>query len=310
VALQEKRVSFVVHSLKDLPTILPDNMIIGAVCRRDDPRDAVVMHPKYAGQTLQSLPHDCVIGTSSLRRGAQLRKACPHLQIKDVRGNLNTRLRKLDDANDYSCLVLAKAGLDRMGWQSRASQVLNEKECMYAVSQGAMAVECLEDDLQTIEMLRPLHHTETVMRVVAERAFLRTLEGGCSVPVAVHTEVVGSTLRLCGGVFSTDGEQSVVDSMVQELPTDMEPNADMINGSANTAYSSIVATYINPGAMATAENLGQDLAKRMISAGADVILKKAKSEAEHDIRQRAAARQPGYANKPVNESPATETVAV
>ncbi|XP_014678106.1 PREDICTED: porphobilinogen deaminase-like [Priapulus caudatus] len=175
VALEEKAVDLVVHSLKDLPTVLPPGMVIAAVCKRDSPEDAVVLHPKHAGKTLSLLPEGSVVGTSSLRRVAQLRRAFPHLRFDDVRGNLNTRLRKLDDGATYDALVLAAAGLERMGWKDRIAQRLTEEESLYAVGQGALAVECRADDASTIAMLAQLHHTTTLLRCVAERAFLKQL---------------------------------------------------------------------------------------------------------------------------------------
>lgn len=189
IALANNEVDFVVHSLKDLPTTLPKGMTIGAICKRDDPRDAVVINCKYQGKTLATLPKSSVIGTSSLRRAAQLHQKFPDLVVKDVRGNLNTRLRKLDEGDTYAALVLASAGLTRMGWEERVSQVLKPEEMMYAVGQGALAVECRDGDRVTLALLEPLHDRDTALCVLAERSFMRTLGGGCSAAMAVSSEI-------------------------------------------------------------------------------------------------------------------------
>ncbi|XP_071449507.1 porphobilinogen deaminase [Hetaerina americana] len=196
VALDNNVVDFVVHSLKDLPTTLPKGMTIGAICKRDDPRDAVVINQKFKGKTLATLPKNSVIGTSSLRRAAQLHQKFPDLVVKDVRGNLNTRLKKLDEGDNYAALLLASAGLTRMGWQERASQVLDSDEMMYAVGQGALAVECREGDHATLALLEPLHDRNTALCVLAERSFMRSLGGGCTAAMAVHTEIRTETEKV------------------------------------------------------------------------------------------------------------------
>lgn len=172
-ALERNEVDLVVHSLKDLPTTLPPGFTIGAVLKRENPHDAVVLHPKHAGKTLDTLPENSVIGTSSLRRAAQLKKRFPHLEFKDIRGNLNTRLKKLDEKEDFAAIILAAAGLRRMGWENRISQILGPEDCMYAVGQGALAVEVRARDTDILEMVSVLHDPDTVLRCIAERAFLR-----------------------------------------------------------------------------------------------------------------------------------------
>ncbi|KAB0406106.1 hypothetical protein E2I00_019227 [Balaenoptera physalus] len=186
-ALERNEVDLVVHSLKDLPTVLPPGFTIGAICKRESPYDAVVFHPKFVGKTLETLPEKSVVGTSSLRRAAQLQRKFPHLEFKSIRGNLNTRLRKLDELQEFSAIILAAAGLQRMGWQNRVGQILHPEECMYAVGQGALGVEVRAKDQDILDLVGVLHDPETLLRCIAERAFLRHLEGGCSVPVAVHT---------------------------------------------------------------------------------------------------------------------------
>ncbi|KPP79113.1 hypothetical protein Z043_101333 [Scleropages formosus] len=187
-ALERNEVDLVVHSLKDLPTSLPPGFTIGAVLKRETPYDAVILHPKKAGLTLDTLPEGSVIGTSSLRRAAQLKRRFPHLEFKDIRGNLNTRLKKLDDHDDYSAIILAAAGLRRLGWESRISQILTPDDCMYAVGQGALAVEARAGDEDILKMLSVLNDTDTVLRCVAERAFLRHL---ASLPASLRQNLMG-----------------------------------------------------------------------------------------------------------------------
>ncbi|XP_016984113.2 porphobilinogen deaminase [Drosophila rhopaloa] len=214
-ALRNGGVDFVVHSLKDLPTALPTGMAIGAVLEREDARDALVLRENFKGHTIASLPKGSVIGTSSLRRTAQIRRMYPHLTVCDIRGNLNTRLAKLDAADSkFSGIILAQAGLVRMGWMSRISQVLEPADLLYAVGQGALAVECRANDDQVLAMLQKLMCLNTTCRILAERSFLKTLGGGCSAPVAVWSILKGEPLNgnsqevglsLTGAVWSLDG---------------------------------------------------------------------------------------------------------
>uniref|UniRef100_A0AAY5KLF3 hydroxymethylbilane synthase n=1 Tax=Esox lucius TaxID=8010 RepID=A0AAY5KLF3_ESOLU len=259
------RVDLVVHSLKDLPTTLPDGFTIGAVLQRESPYDAVVLHPKNSGLTLDSLPDGSVIGTSSLRRAAQLKKRFSHLEFKDIRGNLNTRLKKLDEKEDYSAIILAAAGLKRMGWETRISQVLNPEDCMYAVGQGALAVEVRARDSDILEMVSNLHHPETVLRCIAERAFLRRLEGGCSVPVAVHTEVKDSVLSLTGAVYSLDGTDCLKDTMEASITPGNQESADF-------QHVGVTALNVPQFSQVAAEKLGVALADLLLSQGAMEIL--------------------------------------
>uniref|UniRef100_A0A182T708 hydroxymethylbilane synthase n=1 Tax=Anopheles maculatus TaxID=74869 RepID=A0A182T708_9DIPT len=189
-ALRTGGVDFVVHSLKDLPTALPLGMAIGAVLEREDPRDALVLNERHRGCTLATLPRGSVVGTSSLRRSAQLARYYSHLSVCDIRGNLNTRLAKLDaDKSKFAGIILAQAGLVRMGWNKRIDQIIEPEEILYAVGQGALAVECRSNDDYILGMLGKLCHLETQCRIVTERSFLKTLGGGCSAPVAVRTDL-------------------------------------------------------------------------------------------------------------------------
>lgn len=268
-ALERNEVDLVVHSLKDLPTTLPPGFTIGAVLKRESPHDAVVLHPKNKGKTLETLPENSVIGTSSLRRAAQLKRRFPHLDFKDIRGNLNTRLKKLDEKEDFAAIILAAAGLKRMGWENRISQILGPEDCMYAVGQGALAVEVRARDADILEMVSVLHDPDTVLRCIAERAFLRHLEGGCSVPVAVHTEVKDAQLYLTGAVYSLDGSDSLKDTMQTSIGA-ADKSQEKVDEQVQRV--GVTASKISDEDQDKAERLGIDLANLLLSKGAKEIL--------------------------------------
>uniref|UniRef100_K7GA02 Porphobilinogen deaminase n=1 Tax=Pelodiscus sinensis TaxID=13735 RepID=K7GA02_PELSI len=269
-ALERNEVDLVVHSLKDLPTLLPPGFTIGAICKRENPHDAVVFHPKNYGKTLNSLPEKSVVGTSSLRRAAQLKRRFPQLEFRHFRrGNLNTRLKKLDEKEDFSAIILAAAGLRRMGWENRIGQILNPEDCLYAVGQGALAVEVRARDQEILDMVSALNDGETVLCCIAERAFMRHLEGGCSVPVAVNTMLKDSQLYLTGAVYSLDGSDSLKDTM----QTSINYSQQNEEGSSDDAqYVGITAKNIPPHAQEAAETLGVELASLLLSKGAKHIL--------------------------------------
>ena len=232
-------IDLAVHSLKDLPTRLPEGLVLGAVTEREDPADALVVHEKHKDKQIDTLPEGAVIGTSSLRRLAQLRYHFPHLAFKDIRCNLNTRLAKLD-AGEYDALILAAAGLKRLDMSDRIHQFLPSTLSLHAVGQGALGIECRGDDTEVLELLKALEHIPTRDRCYAERAFLRQLEGGCQVPIGVNTTLEGDTLTLTGIVASVDGKKLVKDT---------------VSGKASDA-----------------ENLGNELAQLMRQQGAQEIL--------------------------------------
>lgn len=242
-----KEIDFAVHSLKDLPTNLPAGLTLAAITERENPADAVVLHEKYQGETLETLPAGAVIGTSSLRRLAQLRHKFPHFTFKDVRGNLITRMDKLD-AGEYDALILAVAGLERLEMSDRIHQILNPEVSLHAVGQGALGIECRADDEEVIGLLKAIEHPQTRDRCLAERSFLRVLEGGCQVPIGVNTEINGDQLTLKGLVASVDGQQIVKDTV--------------------------------SGAAADAEKLGAQLASMLREQGATEILEKIFTEVQ------------------------------
>ena len=210
LGMLQNETDLAVHSLKDLPTNLPEGLVLGCVTERENPADALVVHEKLKDKQLETLPEGAVIGTSSLRRLAQLRYHFPHLEFKDVRGNLNTRLAKLD-AGEYDALILAFAGLHRLGMSDRIHQVIPPEVSLHAVGQGALGIECRAGDDNILNLLNSLEHTATAQRCYAERAFLRELEGGCQVPIGVNTQIEGEQLTLIGLVASLDGKKLVKD---------------------------------------------------------------------------------------------------
>lgn len=239
LGMLSQEIDFAVHSLKDLPTKLPEGLTLAAVTARENPADALVLHSKYKGLQIDSMPEGAVIGTSSLRRLAQLRHHFPHFTFKDVRGNLNTRMAKLD-AGEYDALILAVAGLERLGMSDRIHQILPPEISLHAVGQGALGIECRADDRELIDLLKAIEHPATRDRCLAERSFLKELEGGCQVPIGVNTEIIGQELTLTGIVASVDGQKLVKDTVT--------------------------------GATADATNLGKQLADLLRQQGADEIL--------------------------------------
>jgi hydroxymethylbilane synthase len=220
VGMLANQTDFAVHSLKDLPTKLPEGLMLSCITERENPADALVVHEKHKDKLLETLPAGAVIGTSSLRRLAQLRHHYPHLEFKDVRGNLNTRLAKLDEGQ-YDAIILAVAGLERLGMPERVHQVISAEVSLHAVGQGALGIECRNDDPDTQAVLKAIEHLPTTYRCLAERSFLRSLEGGCQVPIGVNTTIEGDTLTLKGMVAKLDGSVMIKDE-VSGAATDCE----------------------------------------------------------------------------------------
>jgi len=196
-------VDLAVHSMKDVPAQLPEGLTIGVVPAREDPRDVLVAR---SAEGLRDLPRGACVGSSSLRRAAQIRAIRPDIRVESLRGNLDTRLRKLE-RGDYDAIVLAAAGLHRMGWRDRITSYLEVEDFLPAVGQGALGLEFREDDHDVRELLAPLHHSETAVAVQAERSFLETLEGGCQVPIGGHARAAEGWLELSGLVASVDGSR-------------------------------------------------------------------------------------------------------
>ncbi len=202
-ALLAGKIDMAVHSMKDLPTVLPDGLTIGAILEREDPRDAFVSF-KYAH--FADLPEAAVIATSSLRRRANIKILRPDIRLTDVRGNVDTRLRKLRE-NDYDGMILAAAGLRRLGFSDVIREIIDPDTMLPAVAQGALGVEIRADDGDMKELLTFLHDEATAAEVYAERAFLRRLEGGCQIPIGALARVQDGHLLLTGMVADLDGIQ-------------------------------------------------------------------------------------------------------
>ncbi len=200
-ALLEGRADIAVHSMKDVPTELPPGLHLPVICEREDPRDAWFCR---SGASFRDLPAGSRVGTSSLRRQAQLRAVRPDLSFENLRGNVDTRLRKLDEGR-YDAIVLAAAGVKRLGFADRITELLGPDVTLPAIGQGAVGIECRVDDPETNALIAPLRHEPTWITVTAERAFLARLEGGCQVPIAAFGELEDGTLRLRGLVGSLDG---------------------------------------------------------------------------------------------------------
>jgi|TARA_B110000879_G_scaffold98283_1_gene133683 hydroxymethylbilane synthase len=237
VAMLDNRADIAVHSMKDVPMEFPPGLGLAVICEREDPLDAFVSN-QYAD--LEQLPDGAVVGTSSLRRQCQIRAKFPQLKIKDLRGNVNTRLSKLDNG-DYDAIILASAGLIRLEMDHRIASRLPADLCLPAGGQGAVGIECRDNDQATLDLLAGLNHSDTNTRVTAERALNRHLQGGCQVPIACFAELEESqSLRVRALVGSVDG------SVILE---------DEITGSRDSA-----------------EQLGIELAERLLAAGAGAIL--------------------------------------
>lgn len=243
-ALYEKRADIAVHSLKDVPMVLPEGLTLGAYLERHAPTDAFVSN-RYA--SLDELPDGAVLGTSSLRRECQIAHIKGNLTIKSLRGNVGTRLSKLD-AGEYDAIILATSGLERLGLGERIRHELDDELSLPAVGQGALAIECRADDETILQLLAPLNHLATRLCVIAERAMNKTLEGGCQVPIAGFATIDGDTLSLRGRVGSIDGKTLLKSQNTITLThtADDEQNA---------------------------ENLGNQIAQDLLSQGADQILK-------------------------------------
>lgn len=208
-ALLAGKVDLAVHSLKDLPTVLPARLTLAAIMEREDVRDAFVL--RSSGRVcsmLETFPPDGVVGTSSQRRAAQMRRLRPNVIIKDLRGNIHTRLDKLD-RGDFDAIILASAGLKRLGLSDRISTSIRPQQMLPAIGQGALAVEVRSDDPETAQIVGSLDHPATRLACIAERSFLKTLGGGCELPIAGYAVVLGDDLQLEGLVIHPSGDPMI-----------------------------------------------------------------------------------------------------
>ncbi|MFB1080506.1 hydroxymethylbilane synthase [Jeotgalibacillus sp. JSM ZJ347] len=203
-AMIDGEIDMAVHSMKDMPAELPPGLIIGSIPEREDPRDALISKNK---ETLAELPAGSIIGTSSLRRGAQILAVRPDLKVEWIRGNIDTRLKKLETEN-FDAIILAAAGLSRMGWSKDVvSEFLSPEDCLPAIGQGALSIECRETDTELRELLDRFSDQETALTVTAERTFLHKMEGGCQVPIAGYATQIEDGVSLTALVASPDGKK-------------------------------------------------------------------------------------------------------
>lgn len=237
VAMLENRADIAVHSMKDVPVDFPEGLGLEVICPREDPRDAFVSNTI---KSLADLPQGAVVGTSSLRRQCQIKAMRPDLDIRDLRGNVNTRLRKLDEG-EYDAIILAAAGLIRLEMPERIQEFIEPEVILPANGQGAVGIECRVDDERIKQLLAPLEDNETRLRVLAERAMNKALEGGCQVPIGSYAVIKGDQLYLRGLVGAINGSKIIHDS---------------IEGNINVG-----------------EQLGLQLASALLAQGADDILK-------------------------------------
>ena len=205
VSMLDGESDIAVHSMKDVPVEFPEGLHLAVICEREDPRDAFVSNNF---KSLAELPQGARVGTSSLRRQCQIRALRPDLKILDLRGNVNSRLRKLDE-DEYDAIILAAAGLIRLGFNDRITQFIDTDTSLPAIGQGAVGIECRSDDARVNALLAPLNHRPTQIRVLAERAMNNRLEGGCQVPIGGHATLDGETIHLRGLVGEPDGSKII-----------------------------------------------------------------------------------------------------
>jgi hydroxymethylbilane synthase len=242
-ALLDQEIDFAVHSIKDMPAELPAGLMVGCVPERVDPRDCFISNDHVP---LENLPAGSIVGTSSLRRSAQVLSQRPDLEIKWIRGNIDTRLRKLKE-EDYDAIILAAAGLHRMGWtEETVTEYLSTDVCLPAIGQGALGIECRSSDEEVLHLLQRVHDTKTGITVAAERSFLAKIEGSCQVPVAGYGVLKEGLIHLTGLVATPDGKTLLKETLAGE-----EPIA-----------------------------LGQQLAEHLIKQGAGEILDKVRKDLE------------------------------
>ncbi len=246
-ALLDGTIDLAVHSLKDLPTLLPEGCMIGAITQREDPHDVFIAHPSLSVASFDDLPQGSTVATGSLRRASQMLAWRPDLTIVDIRGNLNTRMAKLE-SSDWAGMILARAGVKRLGWEDRIAGVIPFDVMLPAVGQGALGIEIREGDSELEGLLRIVHHEETALAVRAERAYLRHLEGGCQVPIGTLATHEHAHVKLEAFIGSLDGRRTV---------------RDAATGSADDP-----------------ELLGTSLAGKMLEAGGREILAKIRPAAQ------------------------------
>ncbi len=239
-------VDLAVHSMKDVPTLLPEELHLAAICKREDPRDAFISRKNEKGfmiNKFHDIPEGAVLGTSSLRRACQLLNQRPDLKIVQLRGNVDTRFRKLDEGQ-FDAIILATAGVKRLGWEERITERISPEIMLPAIGQGAIGIECRADDSFINELISPLNHRETALSVRAERAFLKRLEGGCQVPIAAY-----------GCLIQDNGKEIL-----------------LLDGLVGSVDGKIIIRARKIGSPEKAETIGDSLARDLLERGAREIL--------------------------------------
>jgi hydroxymethylbilane synthase len=258
-ALLKGEADIAVHSMKDVPTDFPDGLHLPVITKREDPRDAFISqisNSKFQISNFKDLPHGATVGTSSLRRSCQLLRIRPDLKIEQLRGNLDTRLRKLDEGQ-FDAIILAAAGVKRLGWAERITEILSPEISLPAIGQGAVGIECRINDEFINNLIAPLNHPETAICVRAERAFLKKLEGGCQVPIAAYARIIS--------------QESRVRSQESEL-LNPELKTLIIDGLVGSVSGDRIVKGRIEGMPDDAESFGIRLAGELISRGAKEIL--------------------------------------
>ena len=238
-ALLDHRVDIAVHSMKDVPAVLPEDLSIAVITEREDPRDVLISKENI---TLKNLPQGATVGTSSLRRQAQLLKFRPDLKITPLRGNVVTRISKLENAG-LDAIVLAAAGVKRLQWEDKISEYIDINICLPAIGQGALGLEIRGNDKNVLQYISDLDHYQTHIELTAERALLKKLQGGCQVPIAAHAKVDGENIKLTAMVSSLDGKRFIEENGIEPLEM--------------------------------AEQLGLDIAEKLLLNGANEIIQQA-----------------------------------
>jgi len=245
-ALLDHRVDIAVHSMKDVPAVLPEDLSIAVITEREDPRDVLISKENI---TLKNLPQGARVGTSSLRRQAQLLKFRPDLKITPLRGNVVTRISKLEN-DGLDAIILAAAGVKRLQWQDKISEYIDINICLPAIGQGALGLEIRGNDKNVLQYISDLDHYQTHIELTAERALLKKLQGGCQVPVAAHAKVDGGNIKLTAMVSSLDGKRFIEENGIEPLNM--------------------------------AEQLGLDIAEKLLLNGAEEIIQQALKSAADD----------------------------
>ena len=274
-ALLRNEADLAVHSMKDVPTEFPDGLHLAVIREREDPRDAfitAIQNSNFTFQNFRELPQGARVGTSSLRRSCQLLSIRPDLKIEQLRGNLDTRLRKLDEGR-FDAIILAAAGVKRLGWGERITEILSPEVSLPAIGQGAVGIECRTDDEFINKLIAPLNHPDTAVCVRAERALLKKLEGGCQVPIAAYARLIDSNkLRVTSTELKDNDKESLDASRSSDSSLVTRHSLLVLECLVGSVSGDRIIRDRIEGAPGQAESLGVGLAEMLLSQGAKKIL--------------------------------------